>query len=198
MAKGPRSRVPFRRRREGKTNYKLRRGLVLSGRSRLVVRVTLRHVIAQIVRARTTDDEVIVSAHSRELTKTYGWRGGLGNVPTAYLTGLLCGYKAILHGVKDAVLDIGLQTPSKSARVFAALKGALDAGLNIPCSEKILPEESRIRGQHISDYAKTLSSNPEAYQNRFSDYLSRSLRPENISEHFSLTTDKISSTFKVK
>ncbi|MEJ2242859.1 MAG: 50S ribosomal protein L18, partial [Candidatus Bathyarchaeota archaeon] len=30
MATGPRYRVPFRRRREGKTNYRTRRALVLS------------------------------------------------------------------------------------------------------------------------------------------------------------------------
>ena len=196
MATGPRYRVPFRRRREGKTNYRLRRALVLSKQPRLAVRGTLNHMIAQIIKAKVTGDEVVVSAHSRELTKTYGWQGSCGNVSAAYLTGLLCGYRAVAHGVKKAVLDIGLRAPSRGARAFAALKGVLDAGVTVPHGENVLPDEKRIHGQHIVDYANLLSSNPEEYQKRFSKYLSRGLRPEKFSDHFSLIREKIVSSFK--
>lgn len=196
MATGPRYRVPFRRRGEGKTNYRLRRALVLSKQLRLAVRGTLNHMIAQIIKAKVIGDEVVVSAHSSELTKTYGWQGGCGNVSAAYLTGLLCGYRAVAHGVKKAVLDIGLQSPSRGARVFAALKGVLDAGVTLPHGENVLPDEKRIHGQHIVDYANLLSSNPEEYQKRFSKYLSRGLRPEKFSDHFSLIREKIVSSFK--
>jgi large subunit ribosomal protein L18 len=196
MATGPRYRVPFRRRKEGKTNYRLRRALVLSKQPRLAVRGTLNHMNAQIIKAKVTGDEIIVSAHSRELTKTYNWQGDCGNISAAYLTGLLCGYRAVAHGVKKAVLDIGLQSPSRGARVFATLKGVLDAGVTVPHGENVLPDEKRIHGQHIVDYANHLSSNPEEYQKRFSKYLSRGLQPEKFSDHFSLIREKIVSSFK--
>ena len=198
MAKGPRYRVPFRRRREGKTDYQVRRALVLSGLPRLVTRGTLKHMIVQIVKARATGDEVVTSAHSGELTKTFGWKGYCGNVPAAYLTGLLCGFRAVASGVKKAILDMGLESPTRSARSFAALKGALDAGVSVTHDKEILPDEKRIQGQHIVDYAKELSSNPEVYQNRFSKYLSKGLRPEQFAEHFTSTREKILSSFKAE
>ena len=196
MAKGPSYCVPFRRRREGKTDYRLRRALVLSRAPRLVVRGTLKHMIVQVIEAKEDGDHVITSAHSRELVRDHGWKGGCGNVPAAYLTGLLCGYKALAKGVKRVVLDIGLQSPSKGARIFAALKGALDAGLDIPHSETVLPDKSRICGEHIVDYANRLSSDQEAYQQRFSQYLLRGLRPEQLSEHFSSVKERIVSHFE--
>jgi len=196
MAKGPSYRVPFRRRREGKSNYRSRRALVLSRLPRLVVRGTLRHMIVQVVEAKATGDEVLVSAHSRELMKAFGWQGECGNVSAAYLTGLLCGYRAVARGLERAVLDMGLQSSSRGARVFAALKGALDAGVGVPHSGVVLPDEKRIRGEHVVDYANRLSSNPEAYQQRFSKYLSRGLRPEQLSEHFSQIKEKIVSSFE--
>lgn len=196
MAKGPTYRVPFRRRREGKTDYRSRRALVLSKMPRLAVRGTLRHVIAQMVKAKAAGDEVVVSAHSGELRKAYGWQGSCGNVPASYLTGLLCGHRAVANGVKKAVLDVGLRSPSRGARVFAALKGVLDAGVTVPHGEGVLPDEKRIRGQHIADYANQLSSNPEEYQKRFSKYLSRGLHPEKLSDHFSSVREKILSSFK--
>jgi large subunit ribosomal protein L18 len=198
MATGPSYRVPFRRRREGKTNYRTRRALILSKSLRLVVRLTLRHTILQIVEAEAIGDKVIVSAQSRELSKTYGWLSSGGNVPAAYLTGLLCGYKAIAKGVKKVYLDVGLHIPSKGARIFAALKGVLDAGVEVPHSEDVLPDESRISGKHIAEYGSQLSSDTEVYQQKFSAYLSRKIRPEKLSEHFSSVKDKITSSFEKK
>ena len=196
MVGGPRYRVPFRRRKQGKTDYQARRALVLSKLPRLVVRYTLRNIIVQVVKAKATGDEVIAHANSSELAKTYGWKGDCGNVPGAYLTGILCGYRAIAEGVKETVFDVGLQSPTKGAKIFAVLKGVLDAGLTIPHNKEILPDEARIKGQHIVDYAKQLASNPETYQKRFSKYLSRDFKPEQLTEHFSLTKEKIVSSFK--
>ncbi len=197
MAKGPSYRLPFRRRREGKTDYRARTALVLSRLPRLVVRGTLNHMIVQIVKATVTGDRIMASAHSQELTKTYGWQGGCGNIPSSYLTGFLCGFRAIANDAKKAVLDIGLQSSSHGARVFAALKGAIDAGIAVSHNENMLPEKTRIQGQHIVGYANQLaSSNPEAYQHRFSRYLSRGLRPEQLSEHFSLIQKKIETSLK--
>jgi len=196
VAKGPSYRVPFRRRREGRTDYQLRRRLILSRLPRLTIRGTLKNMITQIIESKTTGDEVIASAHSGELKKTYGWQGACGNVPAAYLTGLLCGYRAAAKGVERVVLDLGLQSPSRGARVFAALKGIVDAGVNVSHDKSVLPDEARIGGHHIAEYAKNLSSNPEAYQRRFSACLSRGLPPEQISEHFSSVKKKIISSFQ--
>jgi len=196
MATGPSYRVAFRRRREGKTDYQLRRGLVLSGIPRFVVRGSLRNVTIQIVKAEMNGDKVIVSAHSGELSKKFGWLGDTGNISAAYLTGLLCGFKAVGLGVKETVLDIGLHYPSKSSKVFAALKGALDAGLTIPFDKEKLPDEKRIMGQHIVEYAKRLSSSQEAYQKQFSAQLARGLKPEEISSHFAQVKENIVSSMK--
>ena len=195
MAAGPSYRVAFRRRREGKTDYRLRRGLVLSGLPRIVVRGSLGNISVQVVKAEVHGDRVITSAYSGELSRKYGWLGDTGNISSAYLTGLLCGVKALSSGVKEAVLDIGLHYPSKSSRVFAALKGALDAGLTIPFDKEKMPDEKRTQGQHIVDYAKGLSSNPEAYQKQFSAQLSRGLKPEDISSHFAQVKERIISSF---
>jgi len=196
MATGPSYRVAFRRRREGKTDYQLRRGLVLSRLPRLVIRGSLRNVTVQLVNAEVKGDKVIVSAHSGELAKKYGWLGETGNISTAYLTGLLCGFKAVGQGVGEAVLDVGLHYPSKGARIFATLKGALDAGLAIPFDKEKLPDEKRIMGQHIMEYAKRLSSNPEAYQKQFSAQLARGLKPEDFGVHFAQVKEKIISSSK--
>jgi large subunit ribosomal protein L18 len=196
MAKGPSYSLPFRRRREGKTDYKLRRALVLSKLPRLVIRGTSKYIITQIIEAEAIGDEVVVFANSRELSEKYEWRGDCGNIPAAYLTGLLCGYRAVTSGIKKAVLDIGLQTPSRGARILAALKGVIDIGVAVPHSEGVLPDESRISGKHIVNYAKQLSSDPDIYQKMFSKYLSRKLRPEELSEHFSSIKDKIVSSFE--
>lgn len=182
MAKDARYCVPYRRRREGKTNYGKRKALIVSDKPRLVVRGSLKNIIAQIVVAKPHGDEVIVSAHSRELTK-YGWRAPRGNVPAAYLTGFLCALKAKAMGVEEALLDIGLYTPSKGSRVFAALKGAIDAGLIIPHSEEVLPDEDRITGEHIANYAKMLSVNHEKYVLTFSQYIKNNVPPEDLPQH---------------
>src|SRR6266705_172831 len=86
MADGPRYSVPFRRRREGRTDYKLRRALVRSGKPRAVVRVTNKYVYVQITDAELRGDIVRAAASSKELAKM-GWKGASGNIPSASLTG---------------------------------------------------------------------------------------------------------------
>lgn len=196
MAKGPSYNVAYRRRREGKTNYKSRKRLILSRLPRLVARETGKHVLVQVVTPTVNGDQVITAAHSRELGKKYGWLGDSNNLPASYLTGLLCGYRAVTKGVSEAVLDIGLQAPSRGSRVFAALKGFLDAGVDVAHDEGILPDENRIKGQHIADYAEELSSEPETYSRMFSGYLSRGFSPQKTPDHFSSVKEKIMSDFE--
>ncbi|MEM1540291.1 MAG: 50S ribosomal protein L18 [Candidatus Bathyarchaeia archaeon] len=196
MAKSSRYSVPYRRRREGKTDYRKRKALILSRKPRLVVRGTLKNIIVQIVAAKPHGDEVLVSAHSRELLREYGWKAPRGNLPAAYLTGLLCGLKAKAQGIEEAVLDIGLHSPTKGARVFAALKGVLDAGLNVPHGEEKLPDENRIKGMHIAQYAKMLSADTEKYTAAFSEYLKNKVPPESLPEHFADVKKAVIAAFK--
>lgn len=145
---GPRYRVPFRRRREGRTNYRTRARLLRSGQPRAVIRKTLRQTIVQLVEAAEVGDRILAAATSIELTKR-GWSAGTGNLPAAYLTGLLAGKRAVAAGVANAILDIGLNVPAKGGRVFAALQGLLDSGLSVPHSPDVLPSKPRLRGEHI-------------------------------------------------
>ncbi|MFA5363625.1 MAG: 50S ribosomal protein L18 [Candidatus Bathyarchaeia archaeon] len=197
MATGPRYRVPFRRRKEGRTNYRSRRALVLSRAPRVVVRLSLKNTIIQVTEAESIGDKVIISAHSRELMKTYGWLSNGGNIPAAYLTGLLCGYKAHAAGVETAFLDVGLHIPSKGTRVFAALKGFIDAGVEVPHGEGIFPNKDTLTGKQIANYAKKMfEEDIEAYKKKFSIYISKGLRPETLTEHFTAVKAKIVSSFK--
>ena len=197
MAKGPTYCVPFRRRREGKTNYRLRRALLLSGKPRLAVRKSLKHIRLQVLEAKIEGDHVLAAASSEELKK-FGWLPPCGNIPAAYLTGLICGFRAKAKGIEEMVLDIGLHKPTKGSRVFAALKGVLEAGIRINHDEELLPDDETIRGERIKSYAELLlSSNPDLYQIRFSGYLSKGLKPENIVDHFQEVKEKIVSSFKV-
>ncbi|ALL01052.1 50S ribosomal protein L18P [Pyrodictium delaneyi] len=192
MAHGPRYKVPRRRRREGKTNYYKRYIMVLSGKPRLVVRKTNKYIWVQVIIAKPQGDVTVAAAHSRELVKRYGWLGGTKNTSAAYLTGMLAALRALKAGIDYAVLDIGLHRPVRGARVFAALKGAVDAGLEVPHSEEIFPEDYRIRGEHIAKYAAMLAQeNPELYERRFSLYLKRGLRPEDLPKHFEEVKSKI-------
>lgn len=196
MVKGPRYNLPFRRRREGKTDYRKRRALILSGLPRLVVRPTNEHVVVQVVEAKPEGDRVLASASTIELKNKYGWKGGCGNVPAAYLAGLLAGFKALKNNVKRAILDIGLRRATKGAKVFAAMKGAVDAGLEVPHDSAVLPDPSRIRGEHIAAYAESLSSDQGAYKRQFSKYLEGGLNPEDLPSHFDQVKGRLIAEFK--
>jgi len=137
--------MEFRRKREGKTDYRKRIKSVASGEPRLVVRRRLNNFTVQLISYAHSGDITAASAHSREL-RTYKYEGHLGNVKSAYLTGFLCGKRALGNGYKEAVLDIGRATPIKGSNVFAALKGAVDAGLKISHTSEVLPAEDRIKG----------------------------------------------------
>jgi len=145
--------------------------------------LTNKYVTVQISEATATGDIVRASATSKQLSKL-GWKGGLGNLPAAYLTGALAARRAVAKGVKEAILDIGLKGPTRGSKLFAALKGLSDSGLVVPHSDERLPKMERIGGVHISTYAKKLAGEQEVYRKRFSGYLSRGLKPEDLSGHF--------------
>ncbi|MCD1293494.1 50S ribosomal protein L18 [Methanocella sp. CWC-04] len=186
MATGPRYKVAFRRRREGKTDYHQRLKLIVSKKPRLVVRKTLNQIIAQVIIAKPDGDYVLASATSKDLTKDFDYKGATKNTSAAYLTGMLAGFRALEAGVEEAVLDAGLATNRKGSRVYAALKGAIDAGLEIPCDEEIFPSDERIRGEHVAGNSES----------SFSEYEKRGLKASDLPAHFDEVKNKITSEFE--
>jgi len=142
--------IKFKRRRTKKTDYKARLALLKSGFPRLVVRKTNRYVIAQIVRSKEAQDAIVCSANSKELLK-YGWPFSLKSIPASYLTGFLLGVRAKKNKIKDVVLDIGLQRSTKGNKIYAALRGGIDAGLLAKHSEDVMPGEERLKGKHLKN-----------------------------------------------
>jgi large subunit ribosomal protein L18 len=142
----------MRRRREARTDYHQRLRLLKSGKPRLVARKSNQHIRAQLVTTGPQGDNTLASAHSEDLAE-YGWEAPTGNMPAAYLTGLLAGLRAVEAGVEEAVLDIGLNSPTPGSKVFAVQEGAIDAGLDIPHNDDVLAEWPRTRGEHIAEYA---------------------------------------------
>ena len=155
MATGPRYKVPMRRRRESRTDYHQRLRLLKSGKPRLVARLSNSQARAQLVTTGPNGDETVAAAQSNDLAE-YGWEAPTGNLPAAYLTGLLAGLRAIDAGYEEAVLDIGLNTPTPGSKVFAIQEGAIDAGLEIPHNDDVLADWERTSGEHIAEYAESL------------------------------------------
>ncbi len=143
--------IHYRRKREGKTDYRKRLEYLKSGKPRLVVRKTVNNIIVSIVEYHPDGDKVITTFNSKDLKK-HDWNFSTGNIPAAYLTGYIAAKKALQKNVSEAILDLGLQANVKKGRLFAALKGAVDAGLNVPHSEEAFPDEERIQGKHIEEH----------------------------------------------
>lgn len=183
--------IKFRRKREGKTNYTKRIKLLKSPNPRAVIRGSLSNMTVQIITYNEKGDKVLASASSKELQKTYGLKAHRGNIPSAYLTGLLCGKKAKENKVKIVVTDIGMNVSVKGSKLYAAIKGLKEAGIEINCTEEVMPSEERIMGKDIENYAKQLKENKEAYEKQFSSYLKNGLNPEELSKNVEEVKNKI-------
>lgn len=174
--------------------------------------------------ARIEGDVVVAAAYSHELPR-YGVKCGLTNYASAYATGLLLARRllkklkldGVYAGAKEAngaefhvedvegqpgaftaYLDVGLARTSTGARVFGALKGAVDGGLNIPHSVKRFPgynnekkeykadaHRKHIMGLHVADYMKMLKGeDEESYKKQFSQYIKNGITPESVSINF--------------
>uniref|UniRef100_A0A2P2MT98 60S ribosomal protein L5A n=1 Tax=Rhizophora mucronata TaxID=61149 RepID=A0A2P2MT98_RHIMU len=217
--------VKFKRRREGKTDYRARIRLINQDKNkyntpkyRFVVRFTNKDIVAQIISASIAGDMVLASAYSHELPQ-YGLEVGLKNYAAAYCTGLLLARRVLKTLEMDdeyqgnveatgedfsvepterrpfrALLDVGLIRTTTGNRVFGALKGALDGGLDIPHSDKRFAGFSKdskqldaevhrnyIYGGHVASYMRTLAEDePEKYQSHFSEYIKRGIEPDDI------------------
>lgn len=233
----------FRRRREGKTDYRARKRLAAqskdkynSPRYRLVVRYSNQYVQAQIVYAEMTGDKVVCSAHSSEL-RHYGITFGLKNFSASYCTGLLLARRALARYGMDEMyegnevdgkvrtvkygnrtlyvedldweterrplrcnLDVGITSTTLGARVFAAMKGASDGGIDVPHSVKCLygydkaskkydPKDftHRVLGEHVMEYMTALKDHEDEemkakYTRLFSRYIKAGVQPEDLED----------------
>ena len=137
----------LRRLRNEKTNYKKRGTMLMGKRDFITVNITNQNTQVQILKPGIAGDVVIASAHSRYLLEK-GWKGSRKNIPAAYLTGYVAGKKALYLGAKNAILYTG--TRRYTQRMAAALKGVIDAGLEVPADTETFPPAERINGDHLT------------------------------------------------
>ncbi len=153
MAKGRNQRLRFKRRRNAETDYHRRSRMLRGGSPRAVVRVSNTQVTCQLVAYEPDGDRILASVTGKSLVDSFKWPSDASrkSVPACYLAGFAMAKSAISKGHSDAVLDIGLAASSAGSRAYAALKGMVEAGLEIPHSEEILPSDERVNGDHIGD-----------------------------------------------
>ena len=143
--------MQYRRKREGRTDYKKRLVLLKSGLPRLIIRASNKSMQAQLATYEADGDKIIATVHATELKK-HGWNLSTGNLPAAYLTGMLLAQKAKKANITDdVIIDIGLQKHHKGGRLYAVAKGAIDGGLKVRVGEDVLPTEERVSGAHIDE-----------------------------------------------
>merc|ERR1712110_279641 len=136
-----------------------------SKKYRLVVRFTNKRVLTSINYATWEGDMTVCAADSKELTR-YGIEKGLTNYAAAYATGLLLARRLLkmksidgqfvgvaqadgaMYNIESeggerrpfkAYLDVGLTRTTTGNRVFGAMKGACDGGINVPHNEQRFP-----------------------------------------------------------
>merc|ERR1719502_510769 len=201
-----------------------------STKYRFCVRMTNKTIICQVIQPKIVGDHCLTAAYSHELRK-YGIEVGLTNYAACYATGLLCARRLLTkleladdyegqtepdgemfqveqEGEKrpfTCVLDVGLIRTSTGNRVFGALKGAVDGGLNIPHSEKRFPGYDRegkeydaethkkyIFGGHVQEYMELLEEeDPERYQTQFAKYIELELEADGIEDMYKEAFEKI-------
>jgi len=134
-----------KRRLENKTNYNKRRLLLEGNKPRIVIRKSNKYLTVQYVESKEAQDSVKASAISSELT-SYGWpkeaTGSLKSLGAAYLTGFLFGKR--IAGMNPAIVDLGLIRSTKGGRIYALVKGIIESGFKVPCSEEIMPTDEMI------------------------------------------------------
>jgi len=153
MAQGKNQRLRFKRRRNAKTDYQRRMKMLRGETPRAVVRLSNTQVTCQIVDFEPKGDKILNSVNGKTLVDKFKWPSNASrkSIPACYLAGLALGNMAISTGTKEAVLDIGLASSSRGNRIYSALKGMIDAGLVIPHSESIFPDDDRVTGSHIDE-----------------------------------------------
>ena len=146
--------MPRRRRRENKTDYGKRVGLLKSGSPRIVFRKSNRYIVAQYVTSKQAQDKIEFGVVSKDLI-ALGWpkenSGSLKSIPAAYLTGLLMGKKIQEKKLENPIIDFGMNRMLYKTKTYAFLKGVIDSGIEIESREEIFPEEDRLQGKHLKE-----------------------------------------------
>ena len=141
--------IPKRRRRENKTDYKLRLGMLKSPLRRIVIRKSNRYISIQAVESDEAKDKVIWGITSKALL-SYGWdekhSGSLKSLPAGYLTGILFAKK--IDNKQKYIIDIGMARNIKGSRICSVIKGIIDGGVKIDVGKEIFPDEKKIEGEH--------------------------------------------------
>jgi large subunit ribosomal protein L18 len=174
----------LKRRKQNRTSYSKRLKLLKSEKTRILVRKSSKNMIIQFINYHENGDKVLLTITTKSLEKM-GYKGSRSNIPSAYLLGLLAGKKAQEKKIKEGILDIGLYEPVAKSRLFAALKGLVDSGLDIPHDPEVFPSEERIKGKHISNYLK------EASEPQFSRYRKEKITSDALEKNIQETKDKI-------
>jgi len=198
---------------------------------RLVVRVMNKDIVCQVAYATLNGDRIVESAYSHELPH-FGVKVGLTNYAAAYCTGLLLARRVLTklkladaykgteeitggeYNVEEQAdgprpfrcfLDVGLARTSTGAKLFGALKGAVDGGLSVPHStrrfpgyedeKKALNEEVHrkyIFGGHVSAYmAELQEEDPEGYKKQFSQYVAARIDADSMEDMYQAAHKKI-------
>jgi len=189
---------------------------------RLIVRATNKDICCQIAYARLEGDVIVAAAYSHELPN-YGINVGLTNYAAAYCTGLLLARRILqrfsldqaypgntnidgnTYHVEDVddgprpfrcFLDVGLARTSTGAKVFGAMKGAADGGLDVPHGEKRFPgyyegslnadlHRQHMFGGHVANYMKALmEEDEEAYKRQFSRFIKLGVQPDSLEDMY--------------
>lgn len=203
---------------------------------RLIVRFTNTKCICQVAYATIRGDMIVAAATSGDLGK-YGISVGLKNYAAAYCTGLLVARRVLkvfnldetfagkeeLNGedyhVEDeegdrrpfkCILDVGPRRTTVGARMWAALKGAVDGGLHIPHTTKKFPgykaaeekgqepeydaeaHKERLFGSHVKDYMEQMAEeDPTKYEAHFAKYIAEGIDADKIEDMYTEAHEKI-------
>jgi len=208
---------------------------------RFVVRITNKDIITQVFSSDLTHDVCLASAYAHELQR-YGITLGLTNYAAAYCTGLLLARRVnAKYGLdKDyegntsidgadynveanpdgnapfkALLDIGLTRTTTGARIFGALKGACDGGLDVPHKDRRFPGSKRdetgdwvadpevhrkyIFAGHVSEYmTKLQGEDEEAYNRQFKRFVDAGVGADDLEGLYTEAHKKIRATPNLK
>merc|ERR1712023_408667 len=168
---------------------------------RFVVRFTNKDIICQVMSSKIKGDVCHAAAYAHELPR-YGLKVGLTNYSAAYCVGLLCARRLLTkYGLADsfagteevtaefedafivnededgpnafhALLDVGLKPTTLGSKVFSAMKGAFDGGLEIPHSNK----------KFYGYDADEKEEEPEEYEAKFSKYIEAGMEADGLEE----------------
>merc|ERR1711972_438132 len=108
------------------------------------------------------------------------------------------------------ILDVGIRTTCVGARMWGALKGAVDGGLHIPHSTKNFPgykpaeekgaeseydaeaHKDRIFGHHVTEYMEMMKEeDPTKYEAHFAKYIKEDIDPDKLEDMYTEAIEKI-------